>query len=161
MMKKIFYQDYEILGHKYLIAATEEGLAFVGSQDQDVSELSRFYPDAELVETKLNKLYFDQIKEYLSGQRKQFTLPLDISGTEFQKNVWQALQEIPYGQTTTYTQLAQKIGHDKASRAVGTAVGKNPLLMVIPCHRVITKTGQLGGYRGGMSMKKSLLELEK
>lgn len=161
-MTEIFYHEYTIIGHSYLLGATTKGLAFVGSADQTVAELKQFYPKAQLTAVKaLQGDHATQIQEYLTGQRQKFTLPLDITGTSFQESVWQALLQIPYGQTTDYTQIAQTIKHEKASRAVGTAVGKNPVLMVIPCHRVITKSGQLGGYRGGLPMKQVLLALER
>lgn len=160
-MTEIIYQYSTILGHTYLLGATEKGLAFVGSQDKDLSELEQFYPQSTLKPSVLNTCYAKQLAEYLSGQRKQFDLPLDIVGTAFQKQVWQALKQIPYGQTTSYLQIAQMINRAKASRAVGTAVGKNPVLMVIPCHRVVTSAGSLGGYRGGLAMKQALLDLEQ
>ena len=87
-------------------------------------------------------------------------MKLDISGTAFQESVWEALEQIPYGQTRNYTQIAEEINKPKAVRAVGSAIGKNPVLMVIPCHRVVTKTGKIGQYRGGVVMKESLLSLE-
>ncbi|CAJ1176057.1 Methylated-DNA--protein-cysteine methyltransferase, inducible [Companilactobacillus paralimentarius] len=160
-MKKIYYYIFKIERHTYLIGATANGLAFVGSRDQGLAELQQFY-DCPLIENEDKAApYLDQIKEYLAGQRKTFTLKTDITGTEFQESVWRALLQIPYGAVTDYTSIAEKIGRPKASRAVGSAVGKNPLLMVIPCHRVLTKAGKLGGYRGGVAMKEALLTLEQ
>jgi len=160
-MKKIYYHVFLIGEHKYLIGATDKGLAFVGSRDRDITELREFY-DCQLVDSiERVKPYIAQLTEYLSGARQQFSLPLDIVGTPFQEDVWHALLNIPYGAVTNYTGIAQSIGRPKASRAVGTAIGKNPLLMVIPCHRVLTKSGQLGGYRGGLGMKRDLLKLEQ
>lgn len=103
----------------------------------------------------------EQLNEYFTGKRKEFDLPLDPSGTPFQKKVWAALQQIPYGETRTYKQIAQAVGNDKASRAVGMANNKNPIAIVIPCHRVIGTNGSLIGYAGGIHIKESLLELEK
>lgn len=103
----------------------------------------------------------EQLNEYFTGKRKEFDLPLDPSGTPFQKKVWAALQQIPYGETRTYKQIAQAVGNDKASRAVGMANNKNPIAIVIPCHRVIGANGSLVGYAGGLHIKESLLELEK
>jgi len=101
-----------------------------------------------------------QLKEYFDGKRKEFSLPLHIEGTSFQKKVWNALEKIPYGETRSYEWVARKIGIPRASRAVGNAVGANPISIVIPCHRVIRKDGRLGGYGYGAAMKKKLLEIE-
>lgn len=103
-----------------------------------------------------------QLGEYFKGERKEFTVPLDIvSGTEFQKRVWKALKNIPYGKVATYKDIAIEVGNPKASRAIGNANNKNPLSVIIPCHRVIGSNGALVGYEGGLSVKKYLLELEK
>lgn len=102
-----------------------------------------------------------QVEEYLDGKRSEFDLPLEPIGTEFQMRVWRELARIPYGKTISYTELARKIRNEKAVRAVGTANGRNPLSLVIPCHRVIAADGSLGGYAGGLEIKKKLLDLEK
>ncbi|EXJ12801.1 methylated-DNA--[protein]-cysteine S-methyltransferase [Nitrincola nitratireducens] len=102
-----------------------------------------------------------QLDEYFAGKRTSFTLPLAAKGTVFQQSVWQALCEIPYGETWSYQQIADAIGNPKAVRAVGLANGKNPISIIVPCHRVIGKSGKLTGYAGGLSRKASLLELEK
>lgn len=103
-----------------------------------------------------------QVTEYLAGQRQVFDLPLDAEGTEFQKRVWQKLSEIPYGMTRSYKDIAIELGGDSgSSRAVGTANGRNPLSLVVPCHRVIASDGTLGGYAGGLSIKTFLLDLEQ
>jgi O-6-methylguanine DNA methyltransferase len=100
-----------------------------------------------------------QLNEYFSGSRKVFKLPLSYSGTPFQTSVWDELQRIPYGETVTYGELAAAIGKPGAYRAVGSAVGKNPLSIIVPCHRVLAVNG-LGGYAFGLDIKKLLLELE-
>jgi len=103
----------------------------------------------------------EQMEEYFAGTRKQFELKLDIrSGTDFQRNVWQYLLGIPYGKTTTYSRIAEDLGDAKAVRAVGRAIGANPIGIIIPCHRVIGVDGSLTGYAWGVSRKKKLLELE-
>lgn len=102
-----------------------------------------------------------QLREYFEGQRYDFDLPLKFCGTEFQKRVWNALMEIPYGQTRTYKDLAGMAGNEKASRAVGMACNKNPIVIVAPCHRVIGANGSLVGYAGGIDVKKKILELER
>lgn len=104
--------------------------------------------------------YTAQIREYLEGNRTSFSLALDLEGTPFQMRVWQALQEIPYGTLRSYAEIAATIGRPTASRAVGRAIGSNPIPLVIPCHRVIGKDGTLTGYRGGLPMKVALLKHE-
>jgi methylated-DNA-[protein]-cysteine S-methyltransferase len=101
-----------------------------------------------------------QLKEYFSARRKAFYLKLDFAGTEFQKKVWQALLTIPFGETRSYAQIAKQIGSPNAMRAVGAALGKNPISIVAPCHRVIGSTGELTGFAGGLEAKAYLLGLE-
>jgi len=103
---------------------------------------------------------FDQLKEYFAGTRKEFDVPLDIEGTDFQKRVWNELQKIPYGKTISYKTLSEKLGDVKAIRAVGKANGQNPIAIIIPCHRVIGANGNLIGYAGGLAIKEKLLHLE-
>lgn len=101
-----------------------------------------------------------QLEEYFAGQRKEFSLPLAPKGTEFQLRVWQALLQIPYGETRSYGELAAMVGNPKACRAVGGANHRNPLSILIPCHRVVGTKGSLTGYAGGLSVKEFLLKLE-
>jgi len=101
-----------------------------------------------------------QLAEYFQGQRRQFRLPLAPAGTPFQQRVWQALQDIPWGTTLTYRELAQRLGLPGAARAVGHANSRNPLAIVIPCHRLIGSDGQLRGYAGGLALKRWLLQHE-
>ena len=101
-----------------------------------------------------------QLNEYFAGSRKEFDLPLKLSGTEFQVSVLEALQHIPYGETTSYGEIAKRIGRPKAVRAVGAANGRNPIPIVVPCHRVIGSTGDLTGFGGGLDTKEALLRLE-
>ena len=103
---------------------------------------------------------FTQLEEYFIRQRKEFNLPLEMIGTDFQKRVWEELVKIPYGETITYNQLAIRLGDQKSVRAVAAANGANPLPIVIPCHRVIGSDGRLVGYGGGLDVKQKLLELE-
>lgn len=103
----------------------------------------------------------NQVHEYLSGQRQAFDVPIQFyAGTPFQQAVWRALQAIPYGQTTSYTQIAATIGKPQAVRAAGAAIGRNPLGIVIPCHRVVGMGGSMTGYTGGVDRKRALLALE-
>ena len=111
-------------------------------------------------ETDLIKEAHQQLSEYLKGERKSFDLPLRMKGTDFQQRVWNALLKIPYGETRSYKQIAEAIGNPKAVRAVGMANNRNPLLIVVPCHRVIGVNGKLVGYGAGIEKKEFLLRLE-
>jgi methylated-DNA-[protein]-cysteine S-methyltransferase len=103
-----------------------------------------------------------QLDEYFQGKRLNFDIPLDVQqGTAFQQKVWHALRSIPYGETRSYAALAEQIGHAKAVRALGAANGRNPISIIVPCHRVIASSGNLQGYAGGLENKRKLLELEK
>lgn len=102
-----------------------------------------------------------ELQEYFSGKRKKFQVPLKMQGTDFQVRVWKQLQKIPYGKTVSYSDIARGIKHDRAVRAVGTANGKNPFSVIVPCHRVIAADGSLGGYAGGLDLKVKLLEIER
>ena len=101
-----------------------------------------------------------QLHEYFAGDREEFDLPLDFTGTEFQRNVWQALLTIPFGETRSYAQIAEQIGNPGAVRAVGAANGRNPISIIAPCHRVIGSNGKLTGFAGGMEAKAFLLKME-
>ena len=147
------------IGNLYLVAS-DVGLQGV--------YLKRRFPKVKMVETlngqqpaiKILKKSVEALDKYFAGQLMDFDLPLDINGTPFQTNVWKQLSLIPYGKTCSYKDIAKKIKNEKAVRAVGTANGKNPLCIVIPCHRVIAADGTLGGYSGGLDIKAKLLELE-
>jgi methylated-DNA-[protein]-cysteine S-methyltransferase len=102
-----------------------------------------------------------QLNEYFSGKLKQFSIPLDLKPTPFQKLVWAELERIPFGETASYSEIAKRIGKPAAMRAVGTANGKNPVCIVTPCHRVVAANGTVGGYSGGLAAKESLLKLEQ
>jgi methylated-DNA-[protein]-cysteine S-methyltransferase len=116
--------------------------------------------DSEIVSCDFLNEAVDQLREYFDGKRKVFDLKLDIGGTEFQMKVWNNLMEIPFGKTISYFELARRIGNINAIRAVGTANGRNPLSIIIPCHRVIGKNGDLVGYGGGLWRKEWLLNHE-
>ena len=112
-------------------------------------------------ETSLLREAARQLNEYFAGRRQVFDLPLRPTGTPFQQKIWQALQTIPYGQTRSYQEIAGQIGNFKACRAVGYANHNNPIAIIIPCHRVIGKSGRLTGYAGGLELKERLLRLEQ
>ncbi|MDJ0022117.1 MULTISPECIES: methylated-DNA--[protein]-cysteine S-methyltransferase [Pantoea] len=142
------------------LIASDKGLAAVlweneGSQRVPLTPLSRNESHPVLCEAER------QLQEYFAGTRQRFTLSYDPSGTPFQQKVWAALLTIPFGETRSYRQIAEQIGHPKAVRAVGAANGKNPLSIMAPCHRVIGSNGKLTGFAGGLPVKAFLLELER
>ena len=151
-MKSIFYYDTDI--GKISIAENDGFITHVLFGNEKLNDIT-------VEETPLIKEAHKQIEEYLKGQRSLFDLPLAPSGTEFQKRVWNALKNIPYGKTVSYKDIAIEAGNEKASRAVGMANNKNPISIIIPCHRVIGKNGKLVGYGGGIEIKEYLLRLEK
>ena len=116
--------------------------------------------DMELGETSLLRQAFEQLELYLSGRLKEFNLPLLPEGTMFMNSVWQKLREVPYGQTASYKDIAIAVGNPRGARAVGLANNRNPIPIIIPCHRIIGSSGDLVGYGGGLDMKKKLLGLE-
>lgn len=151
---------------KLYIAATEKGLCYIGSQNQPFEELNTWanhrYPDITLVrDHEQLQPYVCELVDYFQGKLKKFTVPYDLVGTPFQTAVWNALCEIPFGETRSYSDIADQIKKPAAVRAVGAAIGANPVLITVPCHRVIGKNGALTGYRGGLEMKTKLLELEQ
>lgn len=149
-----------------IAAATNEAvclLTFVdrGRLEQRLDSLRRqFGGTATFGSNALLRSLGLQLEEYFAGTRRTFDLPLDYSGTSFQRKVWSLLLEIPFGQTWSYLQLAERTGDPGATRAVGMANGANPIAIVIPCHRVINAGGELGGYGGGLWRKRILLDLE-
>ncbi len=111
--------------------------------------------------TELTDKAYSELLEYFDGKRKQFDIPYKLSGTDFQKKVWSALCAIPYGETRSYKDIAKAVGNEKASRAIGMANNKNPITVIVPCHRVIGSSGKLVGYAGGLTMKEFLLDMEE
>lgn len=118
-------------------------------------------PSGDDRKTDFSDKVFREITEFFEGTRKAFDLPYKLTGTDFQLKVWRELEKIPYGTTVTYKEIAERIGNRKSVRAVGGACGRNPLWIIVPCHRVISSDGRLTGYAGGVDMKKRLLETEK
>jgi methylated-DNA-[protein]-cysteine S-methyltransferase len=112
-------------------------------------------------DTPLLKKASEQIDDYFNGKRKIFDIPVVLNGTEFQVKIWKALQKIPYGETRSYKEIAAMIGNPKASRAVGMANNRNPISIIVPCHRVIGHDGKLTGYAGGLELKQKLILLEQ
>ena len=151
-MDKLFYYNTKIgrLG----IREDEIGITNIYFREINTKE------DVVLEESYLIKKAYIQIEEYIDGKRTKFELPLNLKGTEFQKNVWRELIKIPYGETRSYKDIAIAVGNEKASRAVGMANNKNPIPIVIPCHRVVGSNKKLVGYAGGLDLKEKLLNLE-
>lgn len=153
------------LGLLYL-AGSKEGLCRVDftvkSEKSFLESLQSEFKATPIKSSQPFKKITKQLQEYFSKTRKKFDIPLDLSsGTEFQQRVWKTLLTIPYGKTESYKSVAQKINKPKATRAVGNANGKNPIPIIIPCHRVISSDGGLGGYSAGIHNKKKLLKLEE
>lgn len=154
-MKYIYYYNFPI---------GRLGIAEDGSGITDIffpKENKQLKGELEEKETDLIKKAKEQLDEYFEGTRREFTLPLSLQGTEFQVKDWEALCTIPYGETRSYKDIAIQIGNPKACRAVGMANNRNPISIVVPCHRVIGQNGKLVGYGGGLDVKIKLLDLEK
>lgn len=156
----IGYFFYETCYGTCVVASRDKGICYVGFGEKEpmLQSLRKHYPDARLTEQKadvhnaaLRFIHNEEVKE----------LPLHISGTDFQMNVWKALLEIPLGKTSSYSAVAQAVNNSKAVRAVGSAVGDNPVSYIIPCHRVIRSDGTLGGYFWGPERKKQMLDKER
>jgi methylated-DNA-[protein]-cysteine S-methyltransferase len=153
----LYYDYLQTEVGELVLAGSEDGLRHVFFYDGEHGKLpvSWIHEPVHLVDAVC------QLKEYLAGKRRSFDLPLQPEGTSFQVNVWKALCDIPYGATITYGELAERVGSPQGYRAVGNANGKNPLVIIQPCHRVIAGGGKLGGFSAGIRRKKFLLSLEK
>jgi methylated-DNA-[protein]-cysteine S-methyltransferase len=157
-MKKIWFYKYKICNLSKLLNL---GIAEENGAICRVLFGEKYKPDGfEKQESPLIKEAAKQLDEYFNKKRKNFNLPLILNGTDFQKKIWNALQNIPYGKTCSYGELAAITGNPKACRAVGMANNRNPIAIIIPCHRVIGHDGSLTGYAGGLDLKRELLELE-
>lgn len=140
-----------------LLAGDDEGLSMIGFPQ---GKMRREPEPGWVLDERMLEYAARQLEEYFAGQRREFDLPLHLTGTEFQVRVLEELQRIPYGETTSYSAIAERIGRPKATRAVGAANGRNPIPIVIPCHRVIGSGGNLTGFGGGLETKAELLRLE-
>ncbi len=158
------------ISHSYKMIRTPVGILKLIASDKGL--VAVLWPNDNTQRTKLtegreNKKHpillqaEKQIQDYFGGKLKKFSVPLDMKGTDFQKRVWKALLKIPYGRTKSYGELASQIGSPLASRAVGMANGRNPISIIVPCHRVIGANGKLTGFAGGLEVKAQLLHLEK
>ena len=151
------------MNKKYAYYKTKLGIIKISYQEKVESIELVDEIDYKNERSKLSDKIFTQIDKYLKGEVKKFDIydKLEITGTDFQKSIWQELTNIPYGETRTYKDIAQKINKPKALRAVGTAIGKNPFFIIIPCHRVIRSDGKMGGFAYGLDVKEKLLAFEK
>ena len=159
MTNELYFASETINEIKIDIIASSKGIRKIlinkKSESNALSEITQISPEDPKV---LN--VFTQLKEYFNRQRKEFDLQLEILGTDFQKKVWNELKKIPYGETISYGELANRMGDKNLMRAVAAANGANPLPIIIPCHRVLGADGSLTGYGGGLDVKQKLLELE-
>jgi O-6-methylguanine DNA methyltransferase len=156
--ENIYYARLDSPAGKLLLAAGDHGLCrlqFGGGLPRAKS--NQFWIESPQV----LQPYGEQLHAYFCGELREFACKLDLEGTEFQKKCWNALLHIPYGQTRSYAEIAREIGRPRSFRAVGQANHHNPIAIIVPCHRVITSTGTLGGYGGGLAIKQMLLQLEK
>lgn len=153
-----YYSSFNISGINFTAYASPGGISKLSINSRR-TEFPSYYVPVSYNDFRLFGIY-DQLVEYFNGKRKEFNIPLDISGSEFQMKVWKALQKIPYGKTISYKILSENIGDLKAIRAVGKANGSNPVPIIIPCHRVINSDGSLGGFSCGIEIKEILLSLE-
>jgi len=161
-MAKVYYTVFSSPLGMIFLASTEKGvcrLEIGGDEAAFVRELKERFGNEVFRDYWFKTKAICQVEEYLAGERREFRLPLDIRGTEFQRKVWKAMRQIPYGQVKSYGELARQAGHPGAARAVGSACGANPLPIIVPCHRVVGSHG-LGGYGYGLKLKKWLLRLE-
>jgi len=159
MSETNFYSEETISGIKIAVLVSSKGIKKIflnpKKDSQEISTATKLRSD----DPYLFRI-FNQLNEYFSGTRKEFDVPVDIEGTDFQKRVWEELRKIPYGKTISYKTLSEKLGDVKAIRAVGKANGQNPIAIIIPCHRVIGADGSMIGYAGGKAIKEKLLHLE-
>jgi O-6-methylguanine DNA methyltransferase len=154
-----YYSRYDSLAGPLILGVSEMGLVALEFDRGDSPSLRdkgiRWEPSE-----KKTKAYARELTEYFAGKRREFTFPLDLRGTPFQLKCWRALLNIPYGETRSYADIARAVGKPRAFRAVGMANNRNPIAIVVPCHRVIASDGTLCGYGGGLDVKRKLLELE-
>jgi len=151
-----------MINRAYACYQTPVGCLQIGYEGETLISLKRVETESDGGnKTPLTEQIYQELLEYFDGKRQRFTVQYRLSGTDFQMKVWQALLEIPYGETCSYKAIAQKIGNPKAARAVGAANHNNPIMIVVPCHRVIGSQGKLVGYAGGLDMKARLLQLEE
>jgi len=146
---------------RYTCCESPLGLIRIGTTQNALISVKLSDQSAPCDPSALSEAAAKQLQEYFDGMRKTFDVPIALNGTPFQLSVWNALLQIPYGETRTYGEIAAMIGNPKASRAVGMACNRNPIWILVPCHRVVGKNGALTGFEGGLDVKKALLDLEQ
>jgi methylated-DNA-[protein]-cysteine S-methyltransferase len=156
----IFYQKLETVMGTIHMAADEHNLLAVTYASGNWERIKKSLGQVQEQGNEITRKTITQLQEYLEKKRTQFDIPMTFTGTDFQKQTWQALLTIPYGETCSYSEQAERISRPKAVRAVGGANGLNPIGIIVPCHRVIGKSGNLTGYAGGLKVKEFLLRLE-
>ena len=156
----LYYASERFLIGEISVACSENGLREVSVRKPSRSFAGGSHASPSSLEAVFAGRALTEIAEFLSGRRREFTVPLDLKGTRFQLQVWRVLLRIPYGETRSYGEIARAVGRPKAARAVGMANHSNPVAIVVPCHRVVASDGSLGGYAGGLEMKSCLLALE-
>lgn len=154
----VFYSRMQTPVGKLVLAATERALKYIYFGDALPQSKKR---EVWVEAPHLLRPYEEELQAYFRGQLREFSCELDLEGTDFQKKCWHTLLRIPYGKTRSYAEIARAVGSPRAFRAVGQANHDNPIPIIVPCHRVITSSGTLGGYGGGLEMKRALLRLEQ
>lgn len=162
----IFYTDFHVpkLNRTFWIAKNDKGICYIelnGSEKRFIEILKKNFNDEVSRSKSKLSLEVKQILEYFKGKRRNFALRVFLKGSGFQTQTWVALSKVGYGKTVSYSELAALAGNKKAFRAAATSCAKNPVPIIIPCHRVIAKDGSIGGFGGGIEMKKKMLHLEK
>lgn len=154
-MEPLLYSRIESPVGRLLVVASHQGLVRL-----EFERVPRELPQSWVENQEKTAMYVGELNEYFAGERTEFSFPLDLRGTEFQKRCWRALLEIPYGETRSYADIARAVGSPRGFRAVGMANNRNPIAIVVPCHRVLASDGTLCGYGGGLDVKEYLLKLE-
>lgn len=164
MLKKLYFGQSR--QYSVPVVVSEQGIVYIGSFEETFENVHNLLQSKITFEWAVNshqsQEIIEQLEDYFKGERELFTLAIDWQwGTIFQQTVWKQLSTIPYGTSTSYSEVAEAIGRPLSVRAVASAIGKNPLSIMVPCHRVLTKDRRLGGYSGGLDMKRTLLAIEK
>ncbi|MBI1820602.1 MAG: methylated-DNA--[protein]-cysteine S-methyltransferase [Nitrospirae bacterium] len=162
MKENLFYEKWgSPVGHLFLYSNDTHLLALTFAQNNERVLKQLRFDHFNQGSSKVIEEAISQLTDYFQGTLTQFQIPFRLEGTDFQKSAWNSLKQIPYGQTITYKEQAQRLNNKNALRAIGTAIGRNPISIIVPCHRVIGSNGTLKGYAGGLSAKAKLLEIEK
>ncbi|UTH14233.1 methylated-DNA--[protein]-cysteine S-methyltransferase [Macrococcus equipercicus] len=161
----IYLSEWQHGDTVYYLAASKKGVCYFGNNERAVvmTWLGRHFNEDVLLGSPAdahNRKYMDDLTNYFNGSLTAFDWPFDLKGTPFQQLVWEQLLTVPYGRTLTYGDIAARLNNSKAVRAVGGAIGRNPVMVAIPCHRIIGRNGKLTGFSGGLDIKRQLLDIE-